>query len=164
MNDFNTQCGYIQYDDSYAVTANGCYEAILESFAKSRSSSALHAKKQEMNRELNEAYSEARDEGWEGKGSVPVTEGTLREATALVRVLPESVYMPSIYALQNGKIAFEWRGKSGTGLVLTIDESKRMTYATILAKDKKFQATERLLGTLPPSLRTLLLLHFSESH
>jgi len=111
--------------------------------------------------ELLETYSDCSAPNWDGYGAQAVKPDAVIEALHLVGVVPREVTMPAVCPEPDGYIGLEWHDKRGKTFVVSLNGSSEITYAGILGGGNKVHGYARFMGTIPRSIRDILVQHFS---
>lgn len=95
---------------------------------------------------IETSCSEASLDGWDGPGSLAVSEATARAATEFLRLLPERVKGAEICADPAGLLVFEWR--RGEHIVVVSVSASFVFYAEIFGATR-VHATIPFEGVIP---------------
>lgn len=102
-----------------------------------------------------EAAREANRPNWDGQGGLPVTQGALAQAFALLDVLPTTLSEPEVTVDPDGELSFEWSFGPRRVLTASINASGRISFAALLGP-RRLHGTDYLLDALPEPLRHAL--------
>ena len=97
------------------------------------------------------AAQEANRPNWDAHNGLPVTQGTLIQAFALLDLLPSALAEPEVAVHPDGEIAFEWMFGARRFLSASINESGRISFAALMGHSR-LHGTEYLLDALPEPL------------
>lgn len=87
--------------------------------------------------ELINALATATHEGWAGEGSQAVSVFTYKHAKDLLTALPSPWPPPDITAGVDGRIEFDWCVGPGDILTVSVGDSDRLPWASVLGSDRK---------------------------
>jgi hypothetical protein len=68
-------------------------------------------------------------QNWDGYGAKAVSFGTLERAREFLLTLPFALPLPDVFAEVTGEIAFEWRTRHSSILVVSIADTGRLVFA-----------------------------------
>lgn len=85
---------------------------------------------------LQEIYKECSDENWDGYGANPVSEDSIAEALAFIRLLPSLFPIPQILAEPSGEIGLEWYKDKKMIFAISFNGKGMITYAGIFGSNK----------------------------
>jgi hypothetical protein len=111
--------------------------------------------------ELLETYSDCCTPNWDGYGAPPIKPDAVLEALHFIGELPRDISMPAVSPEPDGYIGLEWCDDRGRTFVVSLNGTSEITYAGILGGGNKVHGYARFMGTIPRSIRDLLLQHFS---
>jgi hypothetical protein len=96
---------------------------------------------------IQETFSEAAVEDWDGPGSKPVTSETFQTAQAIAELIPCDCDPPHVSADVGGRILFEWMTARDQMVTLAVAATE-LSYAGLFGTNRVFGA-EAFDGTLP---------------
>lgn len=113
--------------------------------------------------ELLETYSDCSTPNWDGYGAQLIKPDAILEALHLVGVLPCEVTMPAVCPEPDGYVGLEWQDGHGRTFVVSLNGNSEVTYAGILGGGNKVHGYARFMGTIPRSIRDILVQYFARS-
>jgi hypothetical protein len=105
--------------------------------------------------ELRAACGQARAAGWDGEGSLPVTQAAFETARAFLTPLLVSFPDPEVGVDSDGEISFDWVFGPGRALTLSIAGSGRISYAWMNGP-RRGRGTEWFDGRVPRTIALAL--------
>ena len=124
-------------------------------------STIVSVERNEAINELLETYSECCTPNWDGYNAQSIRPDAVIEALYLVGELPPKVFVPVVCPEPDGCVGLEWRDDRGRTLVISLNGTSEITYAGILGGGNKVHGYARFMGTIPRSIRDLLVQYFS---
>ena len=87
---------------------------------------------------------------------LPVSPDAVLEAQYFLRQLPLGAKMPDVLPEPDGDIGLEWVDDHARTLVIGFSGTSEITFAALLGGGEKKHGTARFVGSIPPSIRTLV--------
>jgi hypothetical protein len=111
--------------------------------------------------ELEEAYSAAFEEGWDGYGGLPAQSAAYPYAAAILQTLPSAVPVPEISIDPDGEIGLDWLLAPRLRLSISISGTGRLSYAGIFGPNRAHGA-EQFVDSLPKAVADSIARLFTE--
>ena len=100
---------------------------------------------------LEAAYQGARDDNWDGAGSMRVEYSTYNYAQQFLQFLPNYMALPDIVADNDGEILFEWDYGPQQVFSISIGRDGTLSYAGLFDRNK-VHGRVPFGGALPPAI------------
>lgn len=101
--------------------------------------------------ELNEVFTEASVENWNGEGAKAVSYDTYQKACEFINYLPEILPEAEISADPDGEISIEWYGKGNRVFSVSINDMGKLSFAALYGK-KSLHGVDFFNCEVPDSL------------
>lgn len=105
--------------------------------------------------ELADVWEECRESNWDGYDALPVSLDSINNAKRLLLSLPLGTKLPSVGAIPNGDITFEWHHSRRRSLTVTVSSDGDLHYAALLGPGRTC-GTEPFFGEEPPVILDLI--------
>jgi hypothetical protein len=105
--------------------------------------------------DLADVWEECQQADWDGHNALPVAWPTLAWARRFLLALPPGTRPPSVGALPDGSIAFEWHRSRRHSLTVVVPEEGELYYAALLGSGK-MRGTEVFIDEVPATILTLI--------
>lgn len=86
--------------------------------------------------ELAEVWEECSQPDWDGYGALPVSDAAFEHACRFLLALPYSAKAPSVGALPDGSVSFDWQRARRHSLSVAIDGMGMLHYAALLGPER----------------------------
>lgn len=107
---------------------------------------------------LASAYTEAREENWDGEGSAAADPGSYEYACSFLAMLPNSALVPEASIDPDGELSFEWYEGPRTVFSVSVGRDGTLTYAGLFGTSTR-HGSEPFSDDLPEII-TKSLNHF----
>jgi hypothetical protein len=151
---FDKPAGILEFVDSNAVSdeASCVSNMFHETREKLWSSFSLGYSREECQRRVLDAWSDAMSVDWDGYDARIPEQQSIFNAWEFIDVLPSDVSTPEVSVDPDGEISFDWFAAPRRQFSISIGTKGVLSYAGLFGSDK-VSGSERFRGPLP---RTLL--------
>ena len=101
--------------------------------------------------EFSEVISECMEPGWSGERSDPIRSEAIAAASKLITHLPDDVPSPTIGAVPEGLLSFEWY-RNPKRVVMVIPNANNSVDYAIRRGDEVFHGSAPFFGSLPETV------------
>lgn len=95
-------------------------------------------------------------EDWDGRGALPVSIGSIKNAFIFLMELPYGVDCPDPGICPNGNVTLEWRRDDGRLLSIAFDDTGNLNYILFLNSRKRLWGLQRVSSGYDEDLMSFL--------
>lgn len=112
-----------------ALSIEAWPEALSHLAQSDDSSISKTSRAERIDTAIAEIRAEYSVDNWDGYGAKAVSIGTLERAREFLLMLPFAIQLPDIFPEVTGEIAFEWRTRRPSTLVVSVADTGRVIFA-----------------------------------
>ena len=111
--------------------------------------------------EISQVSQSCEKQGWDGYDAEPISSESAFRAAQLIKLLPNSIQIPSVVPEPSGDISLEWRADEQKNFSLGVS-GQTLVYAGIFGGSSKAYGEERFSRDLPPTVLEILTSYFPQ--